>query len=275
MGEEIATKDSVSQRIAAGAHARERARGWFKYPVRSRVSSRYDERETATSRSLCLEVGLALCGRPPSRLLDVGCGGGALLERAREVLPEAELAGVDPVEPAIAAAERRFGGDPGILLSVMAAEDLARQKDRFGHFDLILVHLSLALWNDPLQGLTRLTEMLAPGGTCYVVDLLRPESWDGKTIPEGMGAADEEERDYLRDQLAASLAMEEFRGIADETARRTGTRARYGGAGSAVIRRGRPRRAGSGPDHRGSPGFSPPAVPRSPEAVRSTAWHIW
>ncbi|WP_432077060.1 class I SAM-dependent methyltransferase [Streptomyces wuyuanensis] len=197
------------------------------------MSTRYDNRETGLSRALCAEVGLVLAQRPPSRVLDVGCGTGATLAHIRAHLPDADLVGIDPSEDAVRCARRRLG--PGSQVHTMAAEDLAGPADgRLGRFELVLVHLSLGLMHDPFTALRALAGMLAPGGNCYIVDLLRPDDWDGESVPVALGAADASERAYLRSQLAASLSLPELRAVGAEIERCVpGTRAevRRGGLG--------------------------------------------
>lgn len=184
------------------------------------VSTCYDDRETELSRVLCVEVGLVLGEHPPSRVLDVGCGTGGSLAWIRQHLPEAELVGIDPSETAVRSARRLLGPGRRIHVHAVAAEDLADPADhRFGRFDLILVHLSLALMRDPFTVVHALAGMLTPGGHCYVVDLLRPEDWDGRTVPAALGARDASEQAYLRDQLAASMSLSELRALASEVER--------------------------------------------------------
>ncbi|MGA5559839.1 class I SAM-dependent methyltransferase [Streptomyces platensis] len=181
------------------------------------VSTCYDDRETELSRALCVEVGLTLGEHPPSRILDVGCGTGKSLAWIRQHLPDAELVGIDPSETAVRSARSLLGPGPGNHVHALPAEDLAGPAaHRFGRFDLILVHLSLALMRDPFAVVRALAGLLAPGGHCYVVDLLRPDAWDGRTVPAALGAQDASEEAYLRDQLAASMSLRELRAVASE-----------------------------------------------------------
>ncbi|GAB2846110.1 hypothetical protein GCM10027074_11240 [Streptomyces deserti] len=185
------------------------------------VSTRYDDRETSLSRALCAEVGLVLAEQPPSRVLDVGCGTGATLAHIRAHVPGAGLVGIDPSEAAVSSARRLFGPSPDIQVHTMAAEDLAgAAAGRLGRFDLVLVHLCLGLMRDPFTVLRALAEMLHPHGHCYVVDLLRPDDWDGRSVPVALGARDASERAYLRSQLAASLSLAELSALGNEVERR-------------------------------------------------------
>jgi ubiquinone/menaquinone biosynthesis C-methylase UbiE len=52
-------------------------------------------------------AGTRLRLRPTDRVLDVGCGTGALLERLSKVHPASLLSGVDPVPEMLAVARRR------------------------------------------------------------------------------------------------------------------------------------------------------------------------
>src|SRR5215216_2103855 len=53
----------------------------------------------------------ALLAPNPRRVLDVGCGTGALLRKAAERFPGAELVGVDPAAGMVEAAKKAWRGD--------------------------------------------------------------------------------------------------------------------------------------------------------------------
>lgn len=183
------------------------AQRWFSEPGRRRVSRTYDDRETAASRWLCLEVALAQLGREPARVLDVGCGDGDGLVLAARRCPEAALTGLDP-EPVEPPAELA-GRDVAVVGG--SAEAPPEAVSARGPFDLVLAHLCWALWPDPEAGLRATADLLAPAGLLYVVDV------DG--APEAapallQTARDEDERAYLIDQHAASLRADEAAAIA-------------------------------------------------------------
>jgi ubiquinone/menaquinone biosynthesis C-methylase UbiE len=60
------------------------------------------------------------CARPVRRVLDVGCGDGAMAELVLGVAPAAEAVLVDNSEPMLAAAQRRFAGRDAAWQAVRA-----------------------------------------------------------------------------------------------------------------------------------------------------------
>jgi SAM-dependent methyltransferase len=104
--------------------------------------------------------------RPGWRVLDAGCGAGAVLIRAaRAVSPGGQVIGVDPAAKMLARAGReaeRAGLGDRIVLSQADATAPA-----FGpaSFDAILASLVLHPPTDPADALARWHELLVPGGT--------------------------------------------------------------------------------------------------------------
>ncbi|GAA2834813.1 hypothetical protein GCM10010452_73870 [Crossiella cryophila] len=204
--------------IAGRAGHRRHAQRWFTDPGLSPVSTTYDQRETMISACVALSVGISELGRTPDRVLDVGCGGGTMLEIAAKQLPDSALFGLDPHRPSIEAARTRLA-DTGAELFALAAGELpgSAAAARIGQADLVLVHLCLGLWTDPVTELAAVLDLLAPGGLCYVVDLIRPAALDPATLdPFLAAAATEAERDYLRDQVTASLSATEAAELAEQ-----------------------------------------------------------
>ena len=92
------------------------------------------------------------------RVLDVGCGPGALTsELVRRLGPEA-VAAVDPSEPFVAAARDRH---PGVDVRQASAEDLPFPDDAF---NVALAQLVVHFMSDPLAGLTEMRRVTRPGG---------------------------------------------------------------------------------------------------------------
>ena len=109
----------------------------------------------------------AVLAPPPSRVLDAGCGTGALLRLAADRFPEAELVGADPSAEMIRVAN---GSDPrgGRLRFVQApAEEVPLPS---GHFDLALSTISFHHWADQSQGLREVSRVLASGGVFLLAD---------------------------------------------------------------------------------------------------------
>ena len=103
---------------------------------------------------------------PDSRILDVGCGGGALL-RALDGAGYRALTGVDP----FLAADARVGR---VTLRRATVEHLAAEAD--ARFDLVMIHHALEHVPDPRATLAAIRALLAPGGHCLVRVPLVP-SW--------------------------------------------------------------------------------------------------
>jgi ubiquinone/menaquinone biosynthesis C-methylase UbiE len=110
--------------------------------------------------SLLLSAQLAdLAGvRGGQRVLDVGCGPGALTaELVRRVGPEA-VSAVDPSEPFVAAARARH---PGVDVQRASAEHLPYPDDAF---DAALAQLVVHFMSDPISGLAEMARVTRRDG---------------------------------------------------------------------------------------------------------------
>jgi SAM-dependent methyltransferase len=96
--------------------------------------------------------------RRGQRVLDVGCGPGALTaELVERVGPEA-VSAVDPSAPFVTAARLR---NPGVAVEQAAAEDLPFPD---GTFDAALAQLVVHFLSDPIAGLTEMRRVTRSGG---------------------------------------------------------------------------------------------------------------
>ena len=103
---------------------------------------------------------------PPGRVLDVGCGTGALLcGLAARLSGDADLAGVDPAPRMLAEARKRLGG---VRLEQAAAESLPFAE---ASFDLVVSAMSFDHWADKAQGLVECSRVLRPDGRLVLADL--------------------------------------------------------------------------------------------------------
>ena len=101
----------------------------------------------------------ALAGvRSGQRVLDVGCGPGALTTELVRLLGPAEVAAVDPSESFVAAARERH---PGVTVEQAAAEELPFADDEF---DAALAQLVVHFMSDPVAGLRELARVTRGGG---------------------------------------------------------------------------------------------------------------
>ena len=92
------------------------------------------------------------------RVLDVGCGPGALTTELVRRLGAAAVSAVDPSEPFVAAARERH---PGVDVRLASAEQLPFGD---GEFDAALAQLVVHFMTDPLAGLREMARVTRPGG---------------------------------------------------------------------------------------------------------------
>jgi ubiquinone/menaquinone biosynthesis C-methylase UbiE len=97
-------------------------------------------------------------GAPPGKILDIGCGTGRLLRKARRRWPAAALIGVDPA-PGMIEEARRLA--PALTFRVAAAEALPLPN---ASVDLVLSASSFHHWADQAAGLREVVRVLTPGG---------------------------------------------------------------------------------------------------------------
>jgi SAM-dependent methyltransferase len=92
------------------------------------------------------------------RVLDVGCGPGALTAELVDRLGPDHVAAVDPSEPFVAAAKERH---PGVDVQLATAEQLP-----FGdrEFDAALAQLVVHFMSDPVAGLREMARVTREGG---------------------------------------------------------------------------------------------------------------
>jgi ubiquinone/menaquinone biosynthesis C-methylase UbiE len=116
--------------------------------------------------TLALATGIV---HDPTSVLDVGCGTGKLLRRARHVWPEAQFTGVDPASGMIEMAKRLT---PDATFFTGMAEALPLQD---ASFDLALSTTSFHHWQDQAAGIREVARVLRPGGYFILVDAFFPE----------------------------------------------------------------------------------------------------
>jgi SAM-dependent methyltransferase len=94
----------------------------------------------------------------PARVLDVGCGSGALLHQLAERWPQAHLCGVDPSAPAISSR-------PNLTLHRGFLDAVAPSE----RFDVIVAVNVIEHSYDPARFLQDLAQRLSPGGRLAIV----------------------------------------------------------------------------------------------------------
>lgn len=95
---------------------------------------------------------------PGQRLIDVGCGPGALTGELVARVGATGVAAVDPSTPFVAAAASRY---PGVDVRLANAEALPFDD---GVFDAALAQLVVHFMTDPIAGLSEMRRVTRPGG---------------------------------------------------------------------------------------------------------------
>jgi len=96
--------------------------------------------------------------RPGQRVLDVGCGPGALTAELVSRAGAANVAAVDPSASFVDAARARH---PDVDIRLAGAEALPFEDDRF---DAALAQLVVHFMSDPVRGIVEMARVVRPGG---------------------------------------------------------------------------------------------------------------
>lgn len=115
------------------------------------------------------EVVRVVAGDPAPRLLDLGCGTGALAELTLGEIPRARLSCVDLSPRMAEAARARLGGRAEVLLC-----DAECLPFRDGSFDAAWCNDSFHHYPDPERAAFQAWRVLAPGGALVVGDAWQP-----------------------------------------------------------------------------------------------------
>lgn len=111
-----------------------------------------------------------LLRHPPGRLLDVGCGTGALETRLAAQWPETPLVGADLSKEMLAAARRKLEDRP-VVSFVQASADALPFAD--AHFDLIASASAFHYFPRPVAALREMRRVLRSGGALVLLDWCR------------------------------------------------------------------------------------------------------
>ncbi len=96
---------------------------------------------------------------PGQRVLDVGCGPGALTEELVRRVGADDVTAIDPSESFVEAVAQEF---PDVMVSLGGAEQLPYPD---ASFDVVLSQLVVHFMTDPVAGLTEMARVTSPGGT--------------------------------------------------------------------------------------------------------------
>jgi ubiquinone/menaquinone biosynthesis C-methylase UbiE len=107
------------------------------------------------------------------RVLEIGCGTGNVTTRIKRAEPGADVVGSDPDPLALARAQRKARGLPGIRYERAYAQELPFAD---GEFDRVLSSMMLHHLDDDVKAAAaaEIHRVLRPGGTLHIVDVGGP-----------------------------------------------------------------------------------------------------
>lgn len=103
--------------------------------------------------------------KPRDKILDIGCGTGALLQHIATAFPTVDLNGIDFSREMLQIAKNNLG--PRATLQVANAEKLPFKSHQF---DAVLSISSFHYWRNPEKCLTEIIRVLKPSGQLVITD---------------------------------------------------------------------------------------------------------
>lgn len=131
----------------------------------AKAAKHYDEKWAFYVEATTRETLRRLPLNAASRVLDVGCGTGELLRRVRANVPDAVLAGLDPVPEMLDVAREKLSGRDD--LRVGYADRLPWNA---GTFDVVVSCNMFHCISEPLTALREMARVLRPTGALVLTD---------------------------------------------------------------------------------------------------------
>ena len=131
----------------------------------AKAARHYDEKWAFYVEATTRETLRRLPLNAASRVLDVGCGTGELLRRVRANVPDAVLAGLDPVPEMLDVAREKLSGRDD--LRVGYADRLPWNA---GTFDVVVSCNMFHYISEPLRALREMARVLRPTGALVLTD---------------------------------------------------------------------------------------------------------
>ena len=123
--------------------------------------SRWNHYVTSTIRHTVPHLGL----RPDLKLLDIGCGTGALLHEVQTIEPSLDVCGVDLSAEMLGVARDRLRPGTPLLRA-----DVGRLPLAAATYDVVVSSSSFHYWEPPERGLAEIARVLRPGGRLVLTD---------------------------------------------------------------------------------------------------------
>jgi ubiquinone/menaquinone biosynthesis C-methylase UbiE len=130
-----------------------------------RLASRYDRRWSFYIEATVIETMRRLTLNPADRLLDIGCGTGALLYALSRTSPTVRLAGMDASREMLAFARERVGSCAELKQGW--AEQIPFADDSF---DVVVSSSVFHYIRDPTAALAEILRVLRSGGRLVITD---------------------------------------------------------------------------------------------------------
>jgi ubiquinone/menaquinone biosynthesis C-methylase UbiE len=131
----------------------------------ARLAPRYDRRWSSYIQAGVRETLRRLDTRPADRVLDVGCGTGAMLAALAGSAHRVRLAGIDPSPEMLAVAQGKL--PPAVELRVAWAEEIPYGD---ATFDAVVCCSVFHYLRKPMAALGEMGRVLAPGGRLVITD---------------------------------------------------------------------------------------------------------
>lgn len=176
----------------------------------------YAEADFSSSDQACVVRFLQLIPEPGARIVDLGCGPGNLTFPIAELLPAAEVVGIDGAAAMLAIASQRqrevgAAAERVRFLQLDLADGALARPLLAGSFSAVVSNSVLHHLHDPQVFWTAIRRLGAPGAWIYVRDLRRPETAEALEMlvaRETVGAPAILLRDYRASLYAAFRPQE-------------------------------------------------------------------
>ena len=123
--------------------------------------------------SLGMDVGwrrqlvAAIARQKPTKILDLACGSGDVTEMLRQVLPKAQVVGLDFSRPLLTQAKERG-------ISELAEADALQLPFADGVFDAVTIAFGLRNFSDRASGLKEIARVMKPGAVFGLLEFSPP-----------------------------------------------------------------------------------------------------